>query len=414
MKKRWVLILIPAVLAFLVFSDRDFRIRLMPRSAVRSAVLETADVLNARFAGNPVLHIASSMNWADQALHFHFPEENGRGVLHLQPRILSGVWAGERLNARFFADGEGIAAASDQLTAGKWYGIRYDSFAQDISQIPLISWILSESLLRQWESGLSDLQARFLAEFGFPAVPSVSREDLSRLTFALASMKAEVKRTAISLGNSTQNCLRIHFRSDELLSPLLPRSGQGDAACTFYLRNGQLILTDITAESEGQKIRFQLESEGDPATDPIRLLYSCEEAGKGTPVSAEILSQIRSGILTESWTIRAAGGTLAFSYRYDPASGAATVSSGESEPAALLFHPGDEGFHLETGDFPQIAAMLFAPDFSLPDTMSRCILDVHPDSAPERPEFLTPKDWSTEDLLTLLEGLGSVLNIPFP
>lgn len=384
----------------------------MPRSAVRRAVLETADALTARFAENPVLHIASALNQPGQQLSFQFPEANSRATLHLQPRILAGVWEDERLSARFFADEEGIAAASEQLTGNLWYGIRYDGFAEDISQIPLISWILSESLLNQWEAGLNALRSRFLADLVSPQLPEFSREELSRLTFALASMKTQVQSTTITVANTPQKCLRVHCSPGGLASSLF-QTEQDNTACTFYLREGKLILADITGQYEGQQIRLQLESEGNPATDPVRILYSCREEGSKEPFTVQVSTQNTGGILTESWQVSAPGEVLHFSYRYDPTSGAATVSAGENEPAALVFLPRAEGFHIETNALPSLAAQ-FSVDLPIPDALSHCRIDAQPGPVPEKPEFITPDAWSAEDLLTLLEGLGNVLNIPFP
>lgn len=395
-----------------MFQSRDLRTRLMPRAAVRRAVLETADALSERFADNPVLYIASALNQPDQQISFQFPEANSRATLHLQPRILEGVCEDDRLSARFFADKDGIAVASDQLTGNQWYGIRYDGFAEDISQIPLISWILSEALLNQWESGLNVLRSRFLADLISPQLPVFSREELSRLTFALASMKTQVQSTTITVGNAPQKCLRVHCRPGGLLSSLF-QTEQNNAACTFYLRDGQLILADITGEYEGQQIRFQLEAEGNPAADPIRILYSCKEEGRDGSFTVRFSTRSTGGILAESWQISATGQALDFSYRYDPTSGTATLTTGDKEPAALVFLSKAEGFHIETNDMSRLAALV-AVDFPIPDAFSRCAIDAQPGSVPEKPEFITPDAWSTEDLLTLLEGLGSLLNIPFP
>lgn len=421
MKKRWFLILVPAILAAAALAltmSTELRIRLMPRTVLRKAITEASLELQQRFEDNPILHIASVIDLADQQIRFHTGSEGTQEntVIHLSPRRIAGSLSSGALSAEFYTDEDSLAISSGQLTDGRWLGIAYDSFSEDIGKIPLIRWILSDSMLRSWENSLGELRDGILKEVHIPSLPKVTQEDLSKLSLALAAMKTTVSQTVIQTEQGPEECFRILCEADgSTWNPLFAVDEEwSDTAvsCVFYLRDTHLVLAQLTAESGRQQLRLHLEADGAIADDPISVRYSRREGEKEESYSARIATDRPGDVLSEQWELSINDSRHSFSYQWEEASGSGTVNFSEEEvPFQLTLQP--QGFHLVTTN-SSVLTRIFPLENPFREQQERWEIDVRPGAAPERPEFRTPDTWTTEDLLTLLEGLGDVLDLPFP
>lgn len=182
--------------------------------------------------------------------------------------------------------------------------------------------------------------------------------------------------------------------------------------CAFYLQETSLIAAQISIRTNDNQTQLHLGSEGSWAEAPVVVSYSCREGEQAEVWSARVDSDYADGILSEHWDLTLNGRQHDISYRWETTSGngAFLLSEDESVPFRLTLHP--QGFHLETENGAALAKA-FSIESPIP-LAEHWEIDVQPGTAPAVPDYRTPDTWTTDDLLTILEGLGDTLKLPFP
>ena len=178
MKKKlhhwWIpLILVALVLALLtvIFWDTILLI-VAPKAVLTGAVRVAVSQLEERFEDDPLRILLNTLDaegkyTADIQLNSEHPSAGSVSYdmsvqTHGQNKQIfaEGLINADdvQLNISCYLDTAFMAISSDELVDGRFYGITYDTFSQDIRSIPLLDFFVSDKKLAQWEASVKDIQ----------------------------------------------------------------------------------------------------------------------------------------------------------------------------------------------------------------------------------------------------------------
>lgn len=311
-----------------------------------------------------------------------------------------------RQNVSFFADDTAIAISSDLLSGG-YYGITFASFSQDVRSIPMLEWVLNEKLVAQWNDSLQDVRRYMHTKTSFPNVPEIDLASRDMLPALLMTLPAEMKRTEILQNGEEKPALRIvyAFQNDqipEMIKKIGDAFSQGDTGITavFYLSGTELILADIQITQEGNTETFHYEGENTILGGPISFsmmngkshLSGCFE-GPDLP--------------RERWNVRDEyGNQQSISLLWEKEKDSMEISDGK-QSIRVAFQEKNDGFHIKTDNIWKLLDIL-GEEVMWDDAVS-CELTASKGGTFQKPEYKNLDQWSFEDFLTLLDGIGALI-----
>jgi len=430
-KQKWwiiplVLVLAAALLLGLFWDT--VKVYLTPKTVLSAALSKTAEELQDRFSGSP-LHVLAAgvddtlcntvtlqMDKADDLLgnvHYDLSMQT-----QLSPRrvLAKGTAATgtSTLDLSLYLDEDFAAIASEGLLGGNYYGITYDTFSQDIRGNGVLAFLLGEDTISEWEfsvAGLADSMGKTMA------LPEFSREDLSMAMMGLMAMKAEVSRETVELTRSKRECFRIHFQVDgavllgaaEYAQMALPVTITEESVLTadFYLAEDLVVRCDV-ALSGPESFSVNLMGDVTPLTDPLRLRLDLPGDEKHELRISTISSE---SLYTEEITHLSGDEQSILHYSWNRESGDGQLSravDGGKHTVSMNLLPTETGFRIETGDLDALLAILGEGE---DEADTPCVLTVAKGSGFDTPGYKNLDQWSLQDLLALLGGIGGLLGL---
>ena len=430
-KRRWLIplgLILAAALLLGAFWD-SARVYLFPKAALTGALTNTAQALESRFAGSPLqvllkgldgsLSNTVSLEMTRQEALLGDVNYNMTLQTQLSPRRISGtgtVTTGDRvLDLGLYLDADFAAVTSEGLLAGGYYGITYDTFPQDIRKSPMLAFLIGEDTLTQWENDMASLQETMGRTL---ELPEFSAGDLKMAMVGLLALRPEVTKETAALAQGTRECFRLRFqvsgelirKGAEMADMRLPVALEAEDVLTadFYLAENYVVRCDVSLSGTDAMV-FSLWADTQPVTDTLHLELTRNEGKDRTALTLDTVSS--EVLYTEEVTIRNDTDVSAIRYSWNRETGEGQLSrtndSGKTS-AALKLTAAEDGFRIQTNDLDALLAILGEGEDKA-DTPAT--LTVTRGSGFDTPVYKNLDQWSMEDILILLEGLGGLLGL---
>lgn len=418
-KRKWWLILISAVLAIavicLLFWDVII-LYLAPKTVLSAALTDAFSKMEQRFSDSPVWLLAEGY------------DENGRNTTLLQLRSSNGVQydmkvqtdltanqifaegtvtaGGNKLDMSAYLDRDFAALTSNDLLQGGYYGITYDTFVADIRSFPLLTLFLPSETIGQWENSVLKLDSFMNRSYILPKVPEISQEDVYKALLGLMALKSHVSSQPIAFDGVTLEGYRIYYdvtgeQVGQLLSPMLPgANSQSRIIANFYLYENRLVEVRFQGTTGSDSVAFTLSLGLDAATDDLTVAAERVETGAKTSLAATLSTMREDGRYAE--VIRV--GDTEISYDWNPETGDMNLTLPDKAPICLTLSAAENGVTVVTKDFAALVGIDTQKEFE-------CTMTVKKGAQIETPVYKNLEEWSLEDLLVLLQGVGALLGI---
>jgi len=430
-KNKWIIPLAVVLAGVLLLGAcwDSVKVYLAPKTVLSDALIKTANALDTRFGGSPI-HILSK--GLDRSLSNTVQLEMTRqeallGAVRydmtlqtqLAPRrvMAAGTAAtGDRvLDLGLYLDENFAAITSDGLLAGGYYGITYDTFPQDIRKSSMLAFLIGEETISQWEADLDSLEETMGKSL---ELPDFDLEDLKMAMVGLLALRPQVTKETAALSGGSRECFRLRFQVEgelirkaaQMAEMELPVSLEDRDVLTadFYLAEGYVVRWDLNLSGQDAMV-LSLWADTQPVTDTLQLRFTREEGRKQTELSLDTVSS--QALYTEEITI--SGGTepttLRYSWNRETGEGEISRSGVTGKTtAALNLSETDSGFLVKTDDLDALLALLGEGEDKA-DTSAALTVTRGSDFA--TPAYKNLDQWSMEDILILLEGLGGLLGL---
>ena len=304
-KKKWLLLIIPAVL--ILAAALVWFLYLSPRMALSNAADDALSKLEQRLKESPVPILAKGY------------DESGRNSTSLELTVSDGVQYdmqvqtdltanqiladgtiridGKTLNLSAYLDKEFAAITSEDLLKGGYYGITYDTFSSDVRSFPLLSRLIPSATLSKLDSSVEKLQVYMNRTRQIPQLPEVQEEDIHKLILGLLVLKSDVHKEALTVNGQSLECLRFDYsatgeQAGTLLGYLMDTGGlsQGDITASFYLCDKTLVAVRCDGRAGENRAALRLDLGQDAARGDVSIAVEKLENGMSGFLTQPVLS----------------------------------------------------------------------------------------------------------------------------
>ena len=407
-------------------------IRVAPKAVLSSALTEVFARMEDRWQGNPLLMLAGSFNAEgkyradvtadtvdellgqisyDMTVYTDASSNQllAEGVIRTAEMELA-------LNAYF--DNTFMAISSEDLLKGAYYGITYDTFSSDIRQFPLLTFLIPASTISEWETSISDIQTATNRSYALPKIPEISEEDIQMLLLGILALPSEVSETELELDDKVVSCHTITYNaSGSQITDIFGTEAKVHAV--FYLCENTVPKIELDLTSEQEINEFEIILGLDAGEDPFSVVYSQRKDETEKRISANVNTHKENNLYSEDWSIQHSDDeetrNLVFSYEWDVSNGDMLLTAGSGTPQKLNLKETEAGFLLKTEDLHGII-QAFTQEEHATETQNpvSCEMSFSKGSTIKTPEYKNLDQWSMEDLITLLGGIGSLIGLNMP
>lgn len=437
-KHRWWLlgILVAMFFGFFIFTFWDaILIRVAPKMVLTTALNDLFFQLEQRFQGNPLLIVSGSLD-PEGKYTVDMDLETERellgpvtydmtlqtnGMAHQLLAKGTASTSSKAVDLSLYLDSDFMAVSSVDLVGGIYYGITYDTFAADMRQIPFMNYLINDSLLQKWESSIQEIQANMGRTYALPGFPETSPEDLRKTLMGIAALPCKAQKCAISLSDITVTGYKLDFsvsgqQIKQLLSGMTDSTdiGEGTAAVSFYLYENSIVKIDLLYEAEGSSLQYCLDLGQNPLENLLSLQGTQRKNGEGNKLAITVATQNEENQYTETWNIQqGSDDPLIIAFTWNPLSGDMTLkTSVAAQPCLLNLSETENGFRMTTDDLLNLVNALSPNEQTTQkDDKISCVMNVSRGSEIVTPAYKNLDQWSMEDFLVLLNGVGSLLGI---
>lgn len=428
MKKVWLwifCIVLTVIILFTVFFWDSIVIYTAPKMVLSQALSDTLQQLDARFRYNPIRNCLDNFSLEGRYAATVALETEVRNLGPVtcdlqvqsdaaghQAQIDGSIHSGNsELNLSLHISDRFAALSSQELVEGKYYGITYDTFLKDMEHFPLAKLIIPESTIISWNSDLESIQQVMNRPY---IAPKISEEDIQLLIAGILLLDAEVSNEAID----GFNCVQITYSASgeevrNLLSNVMSTDISQPASVTasFYLYEKKLLRMDMNCVAGNNSLRCTLHLGEQCKVDD--LCFSFDRVENGVTSSNSVIVRTLSSDTTYQETIWFSGDFRhEASYSWDSNNGDMTFSWDNAMPIRLNLSQTAEGLHIVTEDFAQLFGLLTHGAVKSNREVD-AVITLKPGQSIVSPEFINLDQWSYEDFLTLLKGLGIWLGFSF-
>lgn len=420
--KWWIIpiVIITVILIAAALLWPTLKVYLAPKTVLTAALTNTYANLEDRFANSPLKLIGSTLdleNGNTVKLNLNTPNDLLGAVqydmnveLEWNPRRIQSqgqVSTQEKnMDLSVYLDGDFAALSSASLLQGNFYGLTYDTFSQDIRSNQLLALMIGESTLNDWEESILELQS-FMSESW--EMPSISESDFKNILVGILTLKAEVGQESITVNGTSENYFVISFETTgaEILSGLdylhtelpIELGAHEEVDISFWLRDDNVV--GIEVEAENKELDLFGIADGD-----LTVQYENNNENLCIRISTQQDSTHYHDTITVTGTESAV-----IDYTWDINSGDLTLNltrEGEQGSVSANLTGTEDGFCIETADFEALMHLLAGTNDSAD---SPCTMTVSKGAAIETPVYKNFSEWSLEDLVTLIGGVGSLFGL---
>lgn len=434
-KFRWWMLVIPLLLVVTILAGMAIWSHIKPKAVLSSALTKLFSQLETRFSDSPFLLLpaiydpegkyTASMELTDEnsllgtVVYDLMVQSNG---LEHQVSAQGTVSMQEKdLDLSVYLDTDFMAVSSEDLVQGVYYGITYDTFLADIKTIPLLQFVISDDVLNRWNDSVQNIQEQMSSTRSLPELSALTLEDYRALLFGVAAMPYQTEQCSISLNGESITCEKLDIattlaQATQVLPNLSFDGFSENAAITasFYLYEKTLVKCSFGLEEGSNLIQLSLTFGMDPENAPISFqsyqhINQSEEA-----LSITVTTKQEENRYAETWDVKRGEEDHSFAYDWDPNTGEMLLRSGAvSEAVALRVAQTETGLQISTEECSQLLNILTGTAQTEEDAfgLKHCVIQIQRGSGIIVPEYKNLSQWSMEDFLSLLSGIGSLIGI---
>ena len=173
-----------------------------------------------------------------------------------------------------------------------------------------------------------------------------------------------------------------------------------------------MIQAQIQGHAGDNSILYMLELP-DGVYGTLTLRSSRTENGEESGFSISHAAQQDGDCINETWLfypdLKATGEQTQLDYCWEPATGKLTI--GWEQPIALNLAQNESGFTIQTEDFDLLMDLLMDRKPETERKPVTCTMTLQKGAAITTPGYKNLDSWSLEDLITLVEGIGSLFGL---
>ena len=433
----WLLgILIVMLLGILIFAFWDaILILVAPKAVLTSALNHLFSQLEQRFQGDPLRIVAGSLDPEGKyTINMKLETEKELlgpvtyditlrtdGTAHQLLADGTVCTSSKAVDLSMYFDADFMAVSSEDLVKGQYYGITYDTFAADMHKIPLLNFLISDSLLQKWESSIQKIQANMSRTYALPSLPELPNGDPRKALLGIAALSCKTQKCDIQLADTTVSGYKLDFsvsvqQMEKFFSTMTngAKTRDGSAVVSFYLFQNSVVKISLLYEAEGSELQYSLDLGKNPLKDFLTLQGTQSKDGEFDELAITVATQNGENRYTEIWNIQKGSDSSFFlTLVWNPLSGDMVLKTSVSaEPCLLNLVETENGFRITTDDLSRLICALSLNEQSVQkNNKVSCIMDVNKGSAVVTPAYKNLDQWTTEDFLALLNGVGSLLGI---
>lgn len=436
--RKWKWLAVPMLLIGVILAAYNWDaivLRVAPKVVLSSSLNRVLVQLEERFRGDPLLILAKALDpeskyTADITLvtendllgtvkyDMNLQTDGSRHQIQAEGTACA---AENVLDLKLYMDDSFMAVASEELVRGNYYGITYNTFSQDIRSIPFLNFLVSDRILTQWERSIRDIQSQMGRDYSLPDIPEVSEEDLQTIFLGILALPGEVQQEAIMVPwreGSFLTCHSIAYQLDgpqieAVLMDLLGEKAAGSAIeVVFYLHEKSLVQLKLVCSNGTDQTGVRIDFGKDPSQDMLTVRVLDFQDGVYDDYTITVETQNEEDRYRETWTVISGEGETANKneYHFDwiPSTGEMNLSSGKADPVQMIFTGTEKGFHIYSDNFNDLMQIITKEEKRTPVS---CDITVEKGSAVTVPEYRNLDQWSLDDLVILVTGVGSLFGI---
>lgn len=435
-KRKWLFLTVFGVLLCLtilgyLFRD-SFMLYFMPKSVLKEALSEAVTQIETRFQENPLDILQKGIDAdGNQRAELELSREDPLfgeicyDMLFLvQPHRLYGegtAYNGQRdLDLSVYLDTDFMAVSSDDLLRGSYYGIHYDTFPQDIRRIPLLDWMLGENVLSKWENTVHGVQAALAQDvpFSVPQLPQLSAAQRKAASLAALALPLKVEKCTALIQGEKLDCHRMVCSLEgeaarKLLQEALevPDTGSAEVRVAFYLSEKHLVMLDALITTGERGYHASIEFGSDIEKDPILVKYRFSDENQGTDLVFRMEDKLEGEWHREKWYVSGLQQSpidLSCSWN---TSGQVVLKTDPHGSVSFRLTETEDGFRMDSEDFSKLYEFCMQKTPSSKGNPLKGSITIGKGRAFDTPAYKNLDQWSMEDFLILLEGVGSLIGI---
>lgn len=441
MKKRFwrcFLFVVICITIGLCFFWEDVLLLFAPKAVLTASLTRVIDQLEDRFQDNPVRILWNALDSDGQyTAKVNMQTDNKLlGTVDYDMIIQTDLNA-HRLHAAgsastshreidlsLYMDTNYMAASSDGLVDGQYYGITYNSFPEDIRSIPLLRYMISDSLLNEWENSVNKIQEAMGREIKLPEIPKLEPDEIKALLFGCLALPCQTEETTFFLDDVIVNCKKMDYHLGgaevgKVLSSLMNQSFGSDTSLviSFYLYEKSIVRIGLICKSGVQDFNLKIDLGRNPLENPLAIAYSGRDPYTNTQIAGVVDTRRAENFYSERWEINKEynGDKSVFSCQYiwDANNGEMKLRLDDvAEEVSLDLRECEEGIYVATDDVIGLVRMMTKSDsIKVLGNDVDCSMIISDGSQINKPEYKNLNQWSVSDFLELMGGIGSLISI---
>ena len=447
MKRKWWIPVAAAVAAVLIsLCFFGVRVRIAPRLVLSRALDNAIAQLENRFEKSPVQLLTNALDSQGRqqaALKLETENKNigpvvydmtvltqvGPNRIQADGAVIAG---GKVLDIQLFLDENFAALASQGLLEGRYYGITYETFSRDLRERQLLTALLGEQLISDWEEDLLSLGEKMAVDL---TLPEFGMEDVRSMLYGVLALKPEISREEILLPTVGEHKgFGVSFRAtgaeiseaakpyrQQLSGTLLNwidkmgKDPESEISVKFSLHKGKLIqvLIQLKVAGEAHECLFYLGE--DPAEKTLSVSLDTQTGGEArkyslmirTEQDEESYEEVLHFVKTEKGETEST--TVEYEWDLSSCDMVLEIRQDERKVEQRLNLTGEgKTISIRSQNIRPLLNFLLEQEKVKP---AICTLTVSPGSAVTVPEYRNLDQWSWEDLLALIAGFGGLLGL---
>lgn len=438
-----------AVIALLLsLSMFDVQVRLAPRWVLSRALGTALTEIETRFEKSPAHLLGgvldpkgrqkASLQLETEMEHLGVVRYDLDIQTQLSPNRIradgTAVTGGRVIDLSLYLDQNFAAVSSQGLVNGNFYGLTYESFSRDIRGREVLAALIGDQTITQWEESVSGLEKVMATDL---ILPELSPADIRAALYGVLTLNPSVRVEEMPISGRNERVYAVSFLAtgreiaavaesyrDELTGEFrallteLQNAPDTTVSAMFYLWKGTLVKITGSVEFSEETMQISAELGSMPGTDPLNL--DCEFRNEEDLTRYSLVMDTVSDEIGYEETLhfsRTQNGIqrkTVVGYRWDPSSGdmKLTILHDDKEAKLRLNLQGEgESFTVRTQDVTPLVNLFREKPQTTP---AICTLQVSPGSSVTVPEYRNLDQWSMEDLMSLLSGLGGLLGLQLP
>lgn len=424
MKRRWLLVplmIVVIVAALIVWRWEDVDMQIAPKAVLSDALTEVYGKLQERSQGSPVWILLSGYDESgrntleldltttdsllgvidyDMSVQTNLPENRVSGV----GTVTTG---GSALDVSIYLDSNFMALTSDDLLDSGYYGITYDTFSEDIRSFGLLKLLIPNTAINSWDASIRSIQSFMSRSYALPQIPDITQEDIRLLMLAILALPCDKSEELITVNGSELTCTKLLYEASgaqvaEVLPYLLQGGSYADGSISaaFYLWEEALVMAEVKGISGEDWAQYAAVLGQDAAADDLTVRAEWTENGASRSLDLLIATSREGECLSETVQLN----DTVISYDWYNATGDMTLRLANKNPIQLKLTEGENGFRIETRDIFELLGIQT-------EKTADCAMLVQKGSDVITPEYKNMDQWSFDDLLVLLRGIGAIIGL---